>query len=215
MTRIHEKIKELLFESQSMQEQTILKYLLNNSEELPKQALTTVADNSFCSPTSVTRTVKKLGYNSYKELQAEIKILSIPNQVCSSYKDTDFMRNLKLANCIYIYGKGASNISSIYLFRKLIKLGFDASHINEQDLLYSLSNKTVVCISSSGETASVCKTMSDIKQFNNCKILSITCEDSTLANISDEAITYKNFNSKERDEQQPLINLIASFCDQI
>ncbi len=209
MTQLQERITELLFETVSTQEQMILVYLEQHITDLSNQSLTKIADNNFCSTTSVTRLIKKLGYNSYKELQLSINLtekLQIEEQ--ANDFNPKFIANLKAANCIYVYGKGASQISSLYAFRKLIKLGYDASYIEEQDLLYSLQDKTVLCISNTGETSTVYKVMNDIKEYNNCKILAITKHQSTLANIADNTIVHNYSTYGNREEQQHLLQII-------
>lgn len=208
MEQLTERITELLFETVSSGEQMILVYLEEHISDLPSQTLAQVADNNYCSTTSVTRLIKKLGYNSFKEMQLS---LSLSNQIKSTgnllNSDPMFIKCLESASCIYIYGKGASQITALYLFRKLIKLGYDVSHVGEQDLLYSLHNKTVLCISNSGETSTVYKVMSDIKELNNCTILSLTKSGSTLANISDVSITHDLSTYGQREEQKHLLEI--------
>lgn len=215
MEQLKEKITELLFETVSTQEQMILVYLEKNINTLANLSLTQIADNNFCSTTSVTRLVKKLGYNSFKELQLTLN-LSEQTKTDSQLKNinTNFICALKEANCIYVYAKGASQISGLYIFRKLIKLGYDASYIEEQDLLYSLQGKTVLCISNTGETSTVYKVMSDIKDYNNCQILAITKYQSTLDEISHHSVAHNYSTYGNREEQQHLLQIIndISLC---
>ncbi|WOO86545.1 SIS domain-containing protein [Mollicutes bacterium LVI A0039] len=208
MDKLLDSITELLFETGSSQEQMLLLYLEKNCMDLPNQSLAKVADNNFCSTTSVTRLIKKLGYSSFKELQLSLSI-SAQNEKMASCDliCMRFIKQLKQANCIYIYGKGASQITSLYLFRQLIKHGYDASYIDEQDLLYSLHNKTILCVSNSGETSTVYKVMSDIKEINNCQILAITKHDSTLDNIADHSIVHNQSIYGRREEQQHLLSI--------
>lgn len=209
MEQLKSKITELLFETVSNQEQMILVYLEQNIQNLDSYSLTQIADNNFCSTTSVTRLVKKLGYNSYKEMQLAITLSQQSNKKSpTKHINADFIAALKEANCIYVYAKGASQISALYLFRKLIKLGFDASYIEEQDLLYSLQNKTILCISNTGETSTVYKVMSDIKNYNNCQILSITQKSSTLAQLSNHCIGHAQSTYGNREEQQHLLQIV-------
>lgn len=215
MDRLLASIKELLFETVSNQEQLILVYLEKNIDDLTNQSLAKVADNNFCSTTSVTRLIKKLGYNSYKEMQLSLKLTKEAESINEMTLNPEFIQCLQQSKCIYIYGKGASHITSLYLFRKLIKLGYDASLIDEQDLLYSLTNKTVVCISNSGETSTVYKVMADIKEFNQCQILSITSKDSTLDQISNYSLTHNNLVYGNRDEQHHLMTIVSNLCNQL
>lgn len=209
MEQLKSKITELLFETHSTQEQMLLVYFEHNIHNLTNLTLSQIADNNFCSTTSVTRLVKKLGYNSYKEMQLAINL----SKQTVEESDIDcinpqFVESLKAANCIYVYAKGASQISGLYVFRKLIKLGYDASYIEEQDLLYSLHEKTVLCISNTGETSTVYKVMHDIKEYNKCQILSITQVDSTLANISNHCLTHNVSTYGNREEQQHILQII-------
>lgn len=209
MEQLQSKITELLFETVSVQEQMLLVYLEQNIECLTNYSLTQIADNNFCSTTSVTRLVKKLGYNSFKELQLALNLSEqTRTPQTNDMINPDFIGAIKSSNCIYVYAKGASQISALYLFRKLIKLGYDASYIEEQDLLYSLQNKTVLCISNTGETSTVYKVMHDIKEYNDCQILAITHADSTLANLAHEHIGHTRKVYGNREEQQHLLQII-------
>lgn len=209
MEQLKEKITELLFETVSTQEQMLLVYLDKNIDNLAELSLTQIADNNFCSTTSVTRLVKKLGYNSFKELQLTLNISeqSKPS-LQAKHINPEFISALKNANCTYIYAKGASQISGLYLFRKLIKLGYDVSYIEEQDLLYSLQAKTVLCISNTGETSTVYKVMNDIKEYNDCQILAITKYQSTLDQLSHHAVVHNYSTYSNREEQQHLLQII-------
>lgn len=208
MTNLLMKIDELLFEKRSNQEKQILKYLKENIDDLKNQNLATVADNNFCSTTSVTRIVKKLGFNGYKELQITLRVNTkkvvketIPNL-------SKVIEEIKSVPCIYIYGKGASHISALQLFRQLIKCGFNASIIQEQDLLYSLNNKSIICLSNSGETKSIVDLFTELKKYNNCRIISITKEKSSLNKISNISLTHNYDISKTRENQIPFLEII-------
>lgn len=208
MEILRERITELLFENVSTQEQMILLYLEKHIDDLPNQSLAKIADNNFCSTTSVTRLIKKLGYSSLKELQLALNLSSIPKaKQPDDLEYIEFLKYLNRDNCIYVYGKGASQITSLYIFRQLIKNGYDASRIDEQDLLYSLNNKTVLCISNSGETNTVYKVMEDIKELNDCIILSITKQDSTLDKLSTCSITHNRQIYGKREDQLHMLEI--------
>ncbi len=210
MKNISTKIDELLFEKRSQQEKQILKYLKEHLNDLPNQNLAKVADNNFCSTTSVTRIVKKLGFAGYKEFQIALKI---KNDKKSSTKEeipnlNKVIEKIKNVPCLYIYGKGASQISALHLFRQLIKAGIDVSLIQEQDLLYSLNNKTIICLSNSGETKSIVDLFKELKEYNNCEVIAITKEKSTLNKISDLSLTHNYDISKTRENQVPFLEII-------
>lgn len=209
MEQLQARITELLFETTSNQEQMILVYLEQNITKLESYSLTQIADNNFCSTTSVTRLVKKLGYNSFKEMQLAINLSKYTTiKETNNQINNTFIKAIKDANCVYVYAKGASQISALYLFRKLIKSGYDASYIEEQDLLYSLQNKTVLCISNTGETSTVNKVMKDIKEYNNCNILAITHDNSTLHKLANNTLSHNTSTYGKREEQQHLLQII-------
>lgn len=208
MNQILENITELLFETHSKQERDILIYLRDNFTDIPKLTLATIADNNYCSPTSVARTIKKIGYDNFKEFQIAIKTqlnftLDEAESPCKEFKHV-----LTSSNCIYVYGKGASHLSAIHLSRQLLKSGFDCSLITEQDLLYSLHNKTIVIISNSGETSSVIDIVEDVKKINNCTILTITKSGSRLESIANESISHNNPTQTNREDQSHVFQII-------
>ena len=70
---MHDKIKELLFRSKSAQDKRILSYLLKHYDQLPNFSTAKVADECYCSKTSVTRVIKQLNLNGYREFQSFVK----------------------------------------------------------------------------------------------------------------------------------------------
>ncbi len=211
MKEIKNTIDEYLYAKCSSQESDILLYLKHNLEQIPDIAISVVADNTFCSTTSVTRLVKKLGFTNYRELQYAIRLqYNIYGQYTNPIVDNDytsFVSEIKSSDCVYVYGKGASHISAHYLFRKLIKANINASLIDEQDLLYSLNGRTIIIISNSGRTSSVLEIIRDIKEINQCNILAITELGSPLAKLAIAAINVNGINS-ERDDQKHLMQEI-------
>lgn len=205
MNTLLEKISELLFETKSNQERTILIYLRDNIEQVPNLTVAAIADNNFCSPTSVTRTIKKLNYQNFKDFQISTKYLLNLKEDVTPIINNRFINAVHSSNCLYIYGKGASYISAIHMSRQLIKIGVDCSLIYEQDLLYSLHDKTVVIISNSGETSSVIDIVKDISIINNCTILALTQSGSTLHNLAKHSIIHNISINDDREDQTALI----------
>lgn len=217
MIDIKHKIDELLFERCSKQERDILIYLKQNLTQIPTTSISYVADNNFCSTTSVTRIIKKLGFNNYKELQYAIKVskqIQTNKNLDSQLKHNDFINALLNQKCLYIYGKGASQITAHYLFRQLLKLDFDVSLINEQDLLYTLQNRTVIIISNSGKTSSVIEMANDITKINSCNVLAITKLNSELDKLATHSLTY-NHPIANRDAQIILMKQVEHLILQI
>lgn len=210
MNNFTNSIDEMLYDKCSAQEEDILKYLKENLADLPKYTLSSIADNTYCSTTSVTRLIKKLGFDNYRELQYAIKMANENNEkapMIGQIEYSKFVGHLDKNQCIYIYGKGASQISAHYLFRKLLKAGYNASLIDEIDLLYSLFNRTVIIISNSGHTSSVIETVQDIKAINRCQIFAITRFNSELSKIADESLLIHGVTS-DRDNQTLLMQEI-------
>ncbi len=215
MNEILEKINELLFETKSTQEKDILLFLRDNLENIPTITLATVADNNFCSPTSVARSIKKLGYCNYKEFQISIKYHLTETIIPLHNVDSSLVRKLKHAKCIYVYGKGASSLSAMYLTRQLIKHGYDSSLICEPDLLYSLQQKIVIVISNSGETSSVNEIVEDISDINRCQVIAITKDGSHLHTIADECLSHNASINGARENQICLIEIVNDLISQL
>ncbi len=210
MKNYNERINELLFEEGSRQEKQILKYLKQNIDQLPNLKLNTIASQNYCSPTSVTRVIQKLGFTGFKELQVTIKVDLHSNQRLIATKNNYqlFIDNFIDNSCTYIYGKGASQIAAQHLFRKLLRKNIDVSLVTEVDLLYILKRKTIIIISNSGETHSVINLVTDLKKYNQCTVLSITRENSQLAMLSDYSLLNPKNPNDQRECQIQTIQLI-------
>lgn len=62
----------------------LAKFIINNHDSIPNMTITALAKSAYCSPSSVSRFVTKLGYDSYYDFCHSLKFDSIQNSKFSS-----------------------------------------------------------------------------------------------------------------------------------
>lgn len=213
------KINEVLFEVRSPQEKQILNFLLLHLEDIQDYTLNDVAVECYCSPTSITRIIKKLGYIGFSEYKSALRYDDKKHKTiqksCASEKEIEiFAHELKKTTHLFIYGKGSSSLSAQYFFRQLIFKGYVVTWINEQDLLYYLNNKNLLILSNSGETNSVTDIARELIITGRCTIYTITRKNSQLYNLSNYPLAHLNDDDIiDRDDQVTLLITIQKILN--
>lgn len=203
------ELEELLFEVKSSQEKLIVETLIKNFNDIPVMKLEEIANSSYCSKTSVRRIIIKLGYKGYLEYQLHVK-LELENKPQNITVERDgrltiskceqIISFIEEANHISIFGTGADSISAQYLFRQLLEIGYNATWINEADLLYTIQNDTVIVISNTGRHSNIINSVKQLKVAQNCKIAAITKNNSELSKIVDLPIVHELKNSMNKND---------------
>lgn len=170
-------------------EQQILDYLEDNSHHVLDIRIQKVAEDNFTSTSSVFRLSKKLGFSGYKELTYylannhhdsamaaidEAASLHLANDIHSMINlNKDALQSLKTSletsPSIAIIANGYSAIIGEYLYKKMLTKGIRCIQLTASDsnkiIDYNLSNLThIICISRSGETASLLNQLKEIEK---------------------------------------------------
>ncbi|MFV0247075.1 MAG: MurR/RpiR family transcriptional regulator [Mycoplasmatales bacterium] len=211
------ELEELKFEVTSSQEKDILEILIDNFDSIPNLSILEISTRCYCSSTSVTRVIKKLGYKGYSDYQSQVSF-NLKNKLreldCDDKFNVlnpdidDLVKQIKSEKVLYIYGKGASYLSAQYLYRLLLEKDFVPVLLTEQDFLYGLKDKYVIILSKSGETDSVCKIAKELKENQGCTIVSFTRQNSALDKVSSYSFVHDNQNNLSRNDQIELFLLI-------
>ncbi len=216
--RVKSELEKLLFEAKSEQEKTIIKILLENFDNLPEMKLGDISNMCGCSKTSVRRVFLKLEYDGFLDYQLHMKMEQEKERKAKEEKETigkddkimEFANFIIDANCVYIYGSGPSNLSAQYLFRMLTELGYIAIWVDDQELLYSLTNKNIIVISNTGRSEKLIKVASSVINERGCKLGTITCIESKLDTLSSVNLHTKTLDLKyvDRGDQIDLLCMI-------
>lgn len=97
MSTIIKKIEANLSTYGSSQKH-LAKFIINNHESIPSMTITALAKSAYCSPSSVSRFVTKLGYDSYYDFCHSLKFDSIQNSKFSTLTASMDEINLILEN---------------------------------------------------------------------------------------------------------------------
>ncbi|MGM0219401.1 MurR/RpiR family transcriptional regulator [Enterococcus sp. AZ126] len=231
-----EKISDIKHLSDA--DEIIQNYIFRNLETIVTYSARKLALQIPCSPSTITRFIKKCGFSSYYDFQNYMKneinqlagkgisdTISLEqifvNQVFADDIDEQIeiaSNLLNQANFIYCVGMGSSGIMASYAARKLNTIGLKSMHSNEPYAPFFSDSKRQndsICLifSSSGETAEIIKTV-QLLTSNNQKIISVTnTHNNTLAKLSTLNIPYYIENRRlpynfDLSSQLPTVALI-------
>lgn len=207
-------------------EETILKYLIENTENSVTENIRDIAKKNYTSPSTIIRLSKKLGYSGFVELTYALKNkissktptqdISKKNIFKTNYDDavSDFIHYIKEGN-ILVSGEGFSEIVSKYFYMKLLVLGkksilstfidFDILFDNHMDSINS-----ILLISKSGEGTHCVNSCYHAKE-RNIPIISFTGNiESTLARNSDISFIIPDCEKFDNDNYYP--NPFFAYC---
>ncbi len=193
----------------SKQDQKILNYIESNKHKILKMSCSQVASECYCSTATLIRFCQKHDLDGFSELKLILK-LQLKNEqmqkealIANDYHK--FAKFIKKSNLVYLFGKGASYTTALYLYRQLLKLNIDVSIINDQALLMDLKNKNIIIISASGENHN---SLQLIDKSNT--IAAITYAGSTLDKRSSVSITHnQNINLLDKIEKEQQIHILT------
>lgn len=227
------KLEYVLNDECTKQEEDVLRFLYENEALISTLTAKEVAEKCFCSTSAVNRAVKKMGFDGYFEFKIFSKFYNNlekqqgkSKNKFSSYinmilDDIDYNQIVNFANVIneseiiYVYGNGVSNISSLFLFRQLLNLDYNAIYIPDLDLLNKVKHGTIVCISNLGMNDHV----NYVLKKSRAKIISITKDNSDLAKLSEVSLShqidYSNATELEREQQIQTLLIIGALVDNL
>ncbi|PAB00012.1 MurR/RpiR family transcriptional regulator [Enterococcus canintestini] len=157
----------------------ILKYLVEQTNNLEGVSLRKIAGNLYTSPATIVRLAQKLGFSGYLELFYFLKNQYRPtNQLAEAAIDITIdtkiitpsiaaMKQIYADNqhkFITIYAAGFSSIIAEYLHKKLLVNGIKTLFVNAADSSGIINNNTnnismLISISKSGETTKAIEKM--------------------------------------------------------
>lgn len=191
-------------------EQKIYAYISQNYQQISNMSIEHIAKDVLCSESSIIRFCQKNGFQGFSEFKIAIKYHLEINKSQIEWKDEAdlraFSKKIK-GERLYIFGKGASSVSAMYLFRQMIKLHLDVSLIVDPGLIEDIEGKHLIIVSNSGENR---LSLDLIKSSNT--IYAITKKGSRLDQMATVSITH-NYNVNaldiiEREQQIYIIGLI-------
>ncbi len=232
--KLKDKIDYALSRGCTRQEEEILNYLYEHANEIPNLTAKLIAEECICSTSAVNRAIKKIDLEGYTELKNFEKFnQDIEGQTQSSnqrfnhfinqildevnYDDVEKMAKIiKGANKISVYGNGVSNVSSLFLFRQLLNLEYNAVYIPDLDLLPKIKDGIILTVSNTG-TNNIVNEL--IEKQVSVPVYGITKKDSPLDSCLEFAINHNinltYANDLEREQQIQILLLIDILIDNL
>lgn len=196
----------------------IYKFCQENPADVYKMKIHELAERVYTTAPSISKLVKKLGFNSFQEFKVDVRdVFSISknsqhhNSFVSEYiqemqdaltkvsesKVKAFCDFLSDCSTIITWGYGTSDSVANYVSYNLMVLGFNI--LNETDYTncnvrsrFLTANDCVLIVSNSGESEMLEEIIFNARK-NGIKVAAITSrENSTLALKADAALIYKN-----------------------
>ncbi len=211
-----------IIEKLSRTELAVIRFINENKNRLSKLSIVDIACETFCSPATVSRAIRKCGLNGFNELRYKLALEDKDNITYSTVEvlnkslieaqrvieqiSLESLENIKnklmSSRRIYIIARGlTSHVAEEFMF-KLELLDFNAFSIVDPNVMKIKSNnmkkdETLFIFSLNGKTQEL---ITSAKNANLCGANVITCccnKDSELLSLSDNYIVgYKhNHNS--------------------
>lgn len=196
-------------------EKEILRYIISNSSKIRDLKIKDLADALFCSPNTIIRMSKKMGFTGFSEMkhvifeELEKSTSQVPVSEEGLYKDLiktkdliasevlDYLASLIVKkNHISIFGLGPSRLSADIFSTRLTFLGISAVSFIDQHAMLFYANKIKegdIClfISFSGEQKGILGP-AVIAKGRKGTIISLTgLSDNELSRIADHSMFFK------------------------
>lgn len=191
-------------------EQQILEYLVEKGAGVRDVGIRQVARDCFVSTSSIVRLAKKLGYSGFREMTFELSHLQGESRIRTEGPDRDavhfayqteglrlFCESLAKGDVIALSGEGYSRITTEYMERKLVGLGYSAvmqDFLEPSQLLESFGDslKLAILVSKSGRTKAVVEMARSCDEAGVLTVAFTGNPKSELAQVSDVVFTVRD-----------------------
>lgn len=203
------EINSDIIEGLTKTEQSIIKYINNNQDRLSDLSIVTIAFDTYSSPATVSRAIKKCGLNGFNELRylssqksnnnAVMDVGDIMNksliecqrviEQLSIKKVLDIITLLKESRRIIVLARGMTEYVAKEFTFKLQLLDFNILLINDPNIMRKITKKVkedecIFIFSLNGETIELLESAKNAN-FQGAKVVTLCCnEHSELLELS-------------------------------
>lgn len=220
------ELTEKIYKSLTPSEKVVINYINENKDKISKMSIVDIAEYTYTSIATVSRSIKKCGLDGFSELRYNIlkntngkqehkdinnilekSLLEVKNTIEKiSVKDIlDAIKIIKNSKKIYILARGLTEHVASELGLKLNLLGYNSFPIYDPKIINIVSqdlknDECILILSLRGLTKELVTASINAKQ-RNCKVITCCCsEDTPLKNTSDIMLTgmkHKNISIKK------------------
>ncbi len=185
-------------------EKSVVDYINSNTEKLPNMSIVDVAEKTFTSPATVSRTIKKCDLDGFTELRyilSKKDVLNTDSKQVNAILDKSLMEAkytlehmsvskilkvvelIKDADRIYILARGLTELVADEFSLKLQLLGFNTFKTSDPNIMIELSKnikekELMIIFSLNGKTPELIASAKNA--FNSgCSIVSCSCSTRT------------------------------------
>lgn len=208
------QISKTLYDTLSDSEKMVVNYLNENEANLPLMSITAIADKTFTSPATVSRTIQKCGFQGISELRYQIskqpqknddpyvvnKILAKSYRECTKTIDNICVTSIlkiidyiKHTDKIFIYARGYTALIAEEFHMQLQLLGYNAHIVKDVTWMVKtdkLVNKhdTVIILTVMNTTPELLESAKQARSVG-AKVVSCCClAGSTLEDVSNVTV---------------------------
>ena len=206
-------INKAIFDALSETEKNVIAYINNHEQDILKLSITDIAENTYTSIATVSRTIQKCGFQGIAELRYRMKDKdgehtnsNITNEIIAkSYRECtktfDNLRITSILKCaeyieegkiVYIFARGFTTLVAEEFQMQLQLLGFHTVIVS--DVIWmkhcnTLSTKedVVVILSVINSTPELAESANIIKKIG-AKIIVCTCKDHTTLTAAADVV---------------------------
>jgi len=196
-------IDSSILETLSKTEHQIIQFINEHEADLPNMSIVDIAFETFSSPSTVSRAIRKCGINGFNELRYKLTVpnnnkeLVNINEIMnkSLIEATEVLQRISLSNIlsvvneiqaaknsrIYIFSRGLTEQAATEFSLKLQLLGYDVLATGDPDIIIKLSKRfkkdqLVIILSLNGQTKELVEASKNA-YLNGAKILVICCSE--------------------------------------
>lgn len=203
-------------------------YIQDNLDKIPKLSISKISENAHVSVSTVNRTLKKMGYEGYKEFKEtirqaknerrkngfsrqvneaiqknEVEITRTINQL-SAVEIENAIKMIDHHSHIIIFSAGLSSNVAREMMNKLQIFGKDCASYDDFDYMKFYANRItrdtlVIAISVSGETQEIASAIRTAKTHHANVIALTAAPTSTIASLADIKLSAYKSKNKEID----------------
>lgn len=192
---IDEDINKLKFTNQEIK---VYHFITQNIDNIGNITAKEIAEECFCTTTTVNRFCKKYGVSGFSDFSA---IISYEKQqisdgvVVDKKIDNDFLQQIDKSKVIFLFGSGASLFTAHVLERYLLRRGYTVILLEDRYFLKEVMREQVMLFSNSGLTAPALDLAYTAKKLG-MRTFAVTSQGSELDKICDHTLTFTNYIEK-------------------
>lgn len=188
---IDEDITQFKFTNQEVK---VYHYITQNISNIGKITAKEIAEECFCTTTTVNRFCKKYGVSGFSDFSAIIDYeqKQVDDEVVKDQKiDNYFLEKIDKERVIFLFGSGASLFTAHVLERYLLRRGYSVILLEDRYFLKEVMREQLMLFSNSGLTAPALDLAYTAKRLG-MTTFAVTATGSELARICDYTLTFNN-----------------------